>query len=255
MPTAPSPALLAPPHPSRVYASANNFGALREYAAHPERYYAPDGSGMVLGYDARTVVLRDGYPKAQVHLLVVPRPSGWAAALAGVERPRQLRTITQAGIVTTLGALGEAQGRRVLAAWAGAHPGARVPALRLGFHASPSLEPLHLHVISDDMHSACLTTRRHYASFTTAFFLPLAGVVEGLRDFGDSGVFTAADEAAAEAALKHEGGELACHRCGRKATSVPDLKGHLPACAGMPGVPPAVSAVSAAVAAAAGRGR
>ena len=42
---------------------------------------------------------------------------------------------------------------------------------KIGYHASPSMHRLHLHVISTDYDSPSLKTKVHWNSFTTPFFL------------------------------------------------------------------------------------
>ena len=42
--------------------------------------------------------------------------------------------------------------------------------LRLGYHAIPSLTPLHLHIISSDLDSPCIKKRQHIASFISPLF-------------------------------------------------------------------------------------
>lgn len=42
---------------------------------------------------------------------------------------------------------------------------------KIGYHLSPSMERLHLHVISNDLVSSCLKTKLHWNSFTTKLFL------------------------------------------------------------------------------------
>lgn len=48
-------------------------------------------------------------------------------------------------------------------------PGA--PVFKIGYHAIPSLHPLHIHIISQDFDAPALKTKKHYLSFTTRFFL------------------------------------------------------------------------------------
>lgn len=40
---------------------------------------------------------------------------------------------------------------------------------KIGFHAQPSMQRVHLHVISRDFHSPCLKTKKHWNSFNTPF--------------------------------------------------------------------------------------
>lgn len=46
---------------------------------------------------------------------------------------------------------------------------------KIGYHALPSMQQLHLHVISNDFDSPCLKTKKHWNSFCTDFFLPVKG--------------------------------------------------------------------------------
>lgn len=47
----------------------------------------------------------------------------------------------------------------------------------IGYHAMPSMQRLHLHVISTDFNSPCLKTKYHWNSFTTPFFLHSSGQI------------------------------------------------------------------------------
>lgn len=41
---------------------------------------------------------------------------------------------------------------------------------KIGYHMSPSMQRLHLHVISTDFNSDYLKTKKHWNSFNTEFF-------------------------------------------------------------------------------------
>lgn len=45
--------------------------------------------------------------------------------------------------------------------------------VKVGVHSVPSMNHLHVHVLSRDMHSERMKHRKHYNSFTTEFFVPL----------------------------------------------------------------------------------
>jgi len=274
--------------------AGSNLGALQAYATHPDRY--PD---VVVMHDASWVVVRDKYPKALIHLLVLPRrhpigkaasSSGDGAAGSGGAEPACLSTALS-GISTALDLtadhvpallsmaavarqawdvacteLSTRLGTRVLApatggsssgesSWASA---ARTLGLspdsfercRLGFHAVPSLQPLHCHVLSPDLHSDCLKNKKHYLSFTHPhFFLGLPAVVAALGRGDDmrggpahsstmactsrssegepTVVLGRVGRARAEAAMK---ASLACCHCGKVQASIPALKAHLLLC-------------------------
>lgn len=85
----------------------------------------------------------------------------------------------------------------------------------VGVHARPSMNHLHVHVLSRDMYSASLKVRKHYNSFTTDFFVPL-------EDFP-----LAADDPRRDQAGWHEK-PMRCWRCGRNfGNRFQELKKHL----------------------------
>lgn len=46
--------------------------------------------------------------------------------------------------------------------------------VKVGIHARPSMNHLHIHVLSREMFSECLKHRKHYNSFNTGFFIDVA---------------------------------------------------------------------------------
>lgn len=48
---------------------------------------------------------------------------------------------------------------------------------KLGFHRVPSLDRLHLHVISKDFSSNCLKTAKHWISFNSNLFIDFDGKI------------------------------------------------------------------------------
>jgi hypothetical protein len=53
--------------------------------------------------------------------------------------------------------------------------------MRLGYHAIPSLEPLHLHLVSADLDSACLKHKKHWNSFAGPFFVDASALEAALE--------------------------------------------------------------------------
>lgn len=45
--------------------------------------------------------------------------------------------------------------------------------IKIGIHACPSMNHLHIHVISVDSYSGCMKHKKHYNSFNTSFFVEL----------------------------------------------------------------------------------
>ncbi|RMZ79874.1 hypothetical protein DV737_g3229, partial [Chaetothyriales sp. CBS 132003] len=90
--------------------------------------------------------------------------------------------------------------------------------LRIGIHAHPSMNHLHIHIISPDMSRETMRHRKHYNSFNTDFFIPLADFP--LRD----------DDPRKQVAYQNDNlkKDFECWRCGRMfGNKFKELKEHL----------------------------
>lgn len=121
--------------------------------------------------------------------------------------------------------------------------------LRLGYHAEPSMNRLHLHVISDDLCSDCLKTKKHYNSFVTEHFIDSASKsqlkvlirsyllpslilfwclslcgAELIESMKNSGKIISVSSQQCKALLNKP---LVCFKCGEKMANMPKLKDHL----------------------------
>lgn len=158
---------------------------LRPYTVEPESF--PDSR--VVYYDKKFVVINDLFPKATVHLLILPRDSkknvlrgqeafGDAVFLADCrEMEAKVRMMVAAELRRRLGKYSAAEVPH-RAAWdADPIPDVLPPGrdweseVMSGTHANPSMNHLHIHVLSRDLHSQCLKKTNHYQSFTTDFFI------------------------------------------------------------------------------------
>jgi len=89
--------------------------------------------------------------------------------------------------------------------------------VRVGIHARPSMNHLHIHVLSREMFSECLKHRKHYNSFNTGFFIDVAEFP--LRDD---------DERLHPGAARFMDSDLRCWRCGKNfGNKFKQLKEHL----------------------------
>ena len=202
----PPPSIPAYRHPGPPPQSTGWQGGLTQYLQH-----AAALKPFVFLETPSWMVIYDGYPKAKVHLLLLPKPS-----YLPVNGPADLRRDPHEARLLRL----HAEGRRIQAKLEADMPGLR---FRLGYHSIPSLQPLHLHLISEDFHSPALKTKKHWQSFTSAFFLDAAQVEAMLREQGRVTV----DKVKAEALLKEP---LRCHGCGGEQKNMPTLKQHLTQC-------------------------
>jgi diadenosine tetraphosphate (Ap4A) HIT family hydrolase len=126
-------------------------GALLDVARSPQSH-----ADAVKYADEDVVVMLDKFPKARTHLLVLPRR-------IRVDRVDQLR-VEHLPILRRMIEVARKMIAELKALHAQRH-------FRLGFHAVPSMALVHLHLISDDFDSPQLTSKKHYNSFTTEFFL------------------------------------------------------------------------------------
>ncbi|NXK47214.1 APTX protein, partial [Chauna torquata] len=152
--------------------------------------------------DEKTVVIKDKYPKARYHWLILPWDS--ISSLKSVTREHL-------GLLEHMHAVGQKMIEQC--------PARENLEFRLGYHAIPSMSQLHLHVISQDFDSPALKTKKHWNSFTTEYFLNSQDVIEMVRSKGKVMVKDHASEL-----LKLP---LRCHVCKQQVSTIPQLKEHL----------------------------
>ncbi|XP_012667138.1 aprataxin isoform X1 [Otolemur garnettii] len=152
--------------------------------------------------DEQVVVIKDKYPKARYHWLVLP----WASISS-------LKTITREHLelLRHMHSVGE----KVIADFAGSSK----LRFRLGYHAIPSMSHVHLHVISQDFDSPCLKNKKHWNSFNTEYFLESQAVIEMVQKAGRVTVRDGMPDL-----LKLP---LRCHECQQLLPSIPQLKEHV----------------------------
>ena len=153
------------------------------------------------------VVIKDKYPKARHHYLIMPKD-------ASLRSLHALSFPEHADIFRRL----EDRGRDLERKLARKDPAAR---FRLGFHASPSMPPLHAHLISQDFDSICLKNKKHWNSFVTDFFRDFSDVE---RELKEKGFIAKWDAKRLEELLKRD---LRCHVCDKKISTFPALKEHI----------------------------
>lgn len=103
--------------------------------------------------DNLVTVIKDKYPKAERHFLVVPKED--IHSLKAVSKKHLSLLQHMHDVANKLCEREDCKDKK----------------FKIGYHAEPSMVRLHLHVISDDMNSACLKSKKHWNSFNTDFFL------------------------------------------------------------------------------------
>jgi len=155
------------PPRSRILGQFDPRNGLEEYLRNPDH-------PRVIGYNEDFLVIKDLYPKATVHLLILPRDESKqhqhpCEAFEDGEffskvknEAAKWRSIAAKELARTLCPSTELIPDRD---WE--------LEVKTGIHMNPSMNHLHIHVISRDMHSPFLRHRKHYNSFTTPFFTEL----------------------------------------------------------------------------------
>lgn len=102
--------------------------------------------------DDKIVVIKDKYPKAHYHFLVLPKENIHSIKEVQKKHEDLLEHMEKVGQEVA----DKQEGHEFM----------------LGYHVVPSMHRLHLHVISTDFDSACLKNKYHWNSFTTDYFRP-----------------------------------------------------------------------------------
>ncbi|KAE8146344.1 HIT-like domain-containing protein [Aspergillus avenaceus] len=176
---------------SRDHSNKRAIGGPRDglgaYIANPEAYPA----SVVVYYNNDFVAIHDLFPKSTLHLLLLPRDATKTRLhpFDALEDPvflnkvkaetKKLRTLAAGELRRRYGKYSEQDKERQRALNADPPPDKLPPGrdweqdIKCGIHACPSMNHLHIHVISVDRYSDRLKHKKHYNSFSTPFFVPI----------------------------------------------------------------------------------
>ncbi|KAF1933294.1 HIT-like protein [Didymella exigua CBS 183.55] len=184
----------APVKPLKWDLDARN--GLGLYIEHPEK----NPEGLVVEYDDDFVVINDKFPKASVHLLLIPRKSEYYEQhpLCLLSTDSAFRAEVQTRVIR-LKQLAASELRRKYGRHSASDlsyqtalsdlmnsadppppdqrdavlpPGRDwLSEIKAGVHTHPSMNHMHIHVMSQEMHSPCLKHKKHYLSFNSSFFV------------------------------------------------------------------------------------
>jgi aprataxin len=159
---------------------------------------------LVLINTENLVVIKDMFPKARHHFLVLPHSPPLNSIFELRSNHKQL--------IKEMEFLGFNAIEVV---------GGNLKDFKMGFHFAPSLHRLHLHVISTDFISDRLKTKTHWNSFNTSFFLTVKQILDALETNGKI------DRLGESEVKKLLSTELVCNQCNYRPKNMPDLKNHL----------------------------
>lgn len=110
---------------------------------------------LAVDQDSLTVTIKDKYPKAKHHFLIMPKEN--IPGLMSLKKENLKLLKHMKSVADKLCSKFDEN-------------------FKIGYHSVPSMQRLHLHVISDDFVSPCLKTKVHWNSFTTTFFMTSDGI-------------------------------------------------------------------------------
>jgi len=128
----------------------------------------PNDCDTVIFFDENLVVIPDAYPKAKKHFLILPRKVIENYSMLTREDLPLLKLLKK-------------KGENLVEQEKEKNPSLQ---FQIGFHAVPSLNDLHMHIISTDFQGSGLKIRKHYLSYATEFFLPIDYVIDVLQKYG-----------------------------------------------------------------------
>lgn len=206
--------------------SAPNLAIFRRYACKPNPATLP--SSILLSHSETCLTVFDAFPKSIFHFLVIPRiqPPLSARHLTDLRSLLRCEKSTAKEVLMNLNEeannvknmIEEEMMKLYKFKWD----------IWMGFHPISSMEHLHLHVLSADLHSPKMKLKKHYNSFhpSLGFFLHLKDVLswfDAVPSYYQRMIKL--DARQYEPLLKD--GDLCCWQCDRTMESMPKLKAHL----------------------------
>ncbi|CAL1704540.1 unnamed protein product [Somion occarium] len=205
----------------------SNLTLLRSYALKTNPASLPPS--VLFSHTENTLTIYDAYPKSIFHFLILPRTNAFLPL--SVFDLTNLRTLLKGNkerakeVISTLNdeatklkkEIEEEMVNRYGFKWD----------IWMGFHPVPSMEHLHLHVLSADLRSPSMKTKKHYNSFRPklGFFQHIDDVLSWFD--AEPSYFNKMSElkkSKYEPLLKEN---LTCFRCDAMFKNIPTLKSHL----------------------------
>ena len=164
-------------------------------------YASMEDPEMVVFQDDVICIIKDKYPKAEQHLLVLPKEK--LTTIYDLHKSH-LKMVQHMVKMANLKIIKDSK------------------VFKMGFHAIPSMAQVHMHVISQDFNSECLKNKKHWNSFNTEYFIPADKVLELLEQ---NGKITPDDLGQDKKSLLKQ--DLICNQCSHRPKNMPQFKEHL----------------------------
>lgn len=149
--------------------------ALQPYIDHPERFLPSpknNAQSVVVYFNNEVVIVTDGFPKATEHLLVLPRSNALTRMHPTTALTEQVKKRYQQYIDIAVEHVTKEFMKKYKVRDEGSPEHFAKTFVQVGIHTVPSMNNLHIHVITKDFNSPRLKNKKHYNSFNTDFFVP-----------------------------------------------------------------------------------
>lgn len=149
--------------------------ALQEYIRKPQNFQE------TIFWDDKVVIIKDAFPKAQFHLLVLPRDPKLGKSHPTTALSDNEKSKLQPYIIKAQDYIFENFTAKFLPL--DGNPFFKDEQefldketflqrfVQVGIHSAPSMNDLHVHIITKDFHSPKLKNKKHYLSFNSDFFI------------------------------------------------------------------------------------
>ncbi|TFK98942.1 HIT-like domain-containing protein [Pterulicium gracile] len=217
----------------------SNLTILRTYAqkADPSSL----SPSILFTHSDQFLTIFDAYPKAIFHFLVLPRTASTVSGYITSTRSSSASdaALTMADFSNLRSLLKHPRAKEVLDDFKREAEEVKEKIVEemmgrygfkwdlwIGFHAVPSMEHIHLHIISSDLCAPSLKNKKHYNSFhpKEGFFLHLDEVLDLFEGGSSTTTKLPLSPSQYEAILKRP---LACFKCHSEMKNMPTLKKHL----------------------------
>lgn len=173
----------------------------------------------------RYVCIKDKYPKAKVHLLLIP----FANVISNEATKNLLKVQDLIKLPNAVDILKEMKSLTENIIQEKFPDKVNKSNVLYGFHAVQSMQPLHMHIISNDFQSDCLKNKKHWNSFTTKYFVKLNDLLDHLENVlkNDYFVTDKFNLNKPQVLKNYLDSDLKCHICNAAQNNMPNLKRHL----------------------------
>ncbi|KAG1756573.1 HIT-like domain-containing protein [Suillus paluster] len=205
--------------------SSANLTIFRAYAQKSNPASLPPS--VLLSHSETCLTVFDAFPKSIFHFLVIPRvrPPFNVYQLANLRSLFKCEKSSAKELLTDLSR--EADNVKKMIESEMLKKYGFKWEIWMGFHAIPSMEHLHLHVLSADLCSPSMKLKKHYNSFhpQLGFFIHLSDVLSWFdADPSYYQTISQLKKSEYEPLLK---ADLSCWKCDHSLSNMPKLKSHL----------------------------